>query len=55
MKKQYFEKTLKRLHFLRMINRIQRITVVVGRISTALSFLFLAINLIGVIKLIPER
>ena len=55
VEKQDMKKTVKRLHYLRVLKRVNQISAVVCRVSTALSLLVLTANLISVIKTIPER
>ena len=55
MGKQDVMKVLKRVRYLRILTRINRISAAVRRISMILSFVLLAINVIGVVKTIPGR
>ena len=55
MNRQDVEKALKRVHYLRILNRVNRITGVVRKVCALIGFFFLAINLISVIKMLPER
>ncbi len=50
MTDQNVKKALRRFHYLRALQNINRISAAVRRVSAALSLLLLAVNLIGVIR-----
>ena len=55
MKKNEWKKTARRLRLIRVVTRVNRAAGIVRAVTAGLSLLMLPINVLTVIKMIPDR